>query len=78
MVRPSVVVTMGGLVSSLVTDQPIKLASVREFVSREHRPALFPIAWLEAQCAPCYFPVGRGNPTAAVEILRSVAERDAG
>lgn len=71
LVNPKKIVAFGTLVYQILTGQPIKLS---EYWNRENKIREREIiTGLGMTVIPCYFPIGRGNPRKAVEILRKLA-----
>lgn len=69
-VKPKKIVAFGGLVYKTLTGESIKLA---DYWYGSQEKAVEIISGLGTSVAPCYFPIGRGNPQKAVEILRKSA-----
>jgi hypothetical protein len=72
-VQPDVVVAMGGMVGTVLSGSPVKLEDdYRRFVEtgrlRERS-----IPGTDVRLASVYFPIGRGNPVRAKEMLGAVA-----
>jgi hypothetical protein len=72
LVGPSVVVGMGGLVSSLLAGESVSIGALYESFRNTGTVKQMPIGGMTASLAPCYFPVGRGNPVRAREILQAL------
>jgi DNA polymerase len=72
LLRPRAVVTFGALPYRALTGEQVRLGSVLATL-REH-DILYSrqLGGLQCQVYPCYFPVGRGDPKAATEILRAI------
>lgn len=66
-VKPKKIVAFGGLVYKTLTGKPLKLS---ECWSGKQTEEAERISGLRVRVAPCYFPIGRGNPRKAAEILR--------
>ena len=69
-VQPRYIVTFGLLPFENMTNQKIRLADYYEEIKRG-KLRFFDYDGFQT-LIPCYFPVGRGNPKRAVEILRLV------
>ena len=67
-VRPKKIVAFGGLVYKTLTGKNIKLA---EYWNEQKIGTDFEIiSGLTISVLPCYFPIGRGNPKKAAEIMK--------
>lgn len=66
-VNPQKIVAFGGLVYKVLTGKSIKLS---EYWSGEAGKELEVISGLSISVEPCYFPIGRGNPKKAAEIMK--------
>lgn len=73
--RPQAVVTFGGLPYRAVTGESVHLAQVLEDVRRGQQVVPCRQRDLGFPVYPCYFPIGRGRPSAAVEILRALVQQ---
>jgi uracil DNA glycosylase superfamily protein len=71
-VLPHTVVPMGAMVSSLVVGSPVRLADHADI--QNSFDAGLQMSGHAAQVIPCYFPVGRGNPTSARSILSALSD----
>lgn len=75
-VRPRLVVAMGILPFKALTGQPINLGE--HFQAQRKSPGLLTfegnLGEAKQTIYPCYFPVGRGNPKRAVELLSRVVQ----
>ena len=72
-VSPKYVVTFGSLPFKYLTGQVIKLKDHYNQVVRQGlQSEEVQIGSAKTRIIPCYFPVGRGNPRRAVEILKLV------
>lgn len=71
-VRPEFVVAFGLIPFERLAKRKIKLADYYSEVSRKNKLSFFEmeIGSAKTKIIPCYFPVGRGNPKRAVEILK--------
>lgn len=70
-VRPRIVIAMGALVSSVLSKAPVALEAVyRQFTEKRALP-VEQIPDSDIPMLPCYFPIGRGNPIRANEMLAS-------
>lgn len=72
MIAPRYIVTFGSLPFEYLTGRKIKLSDYYNEISMSGKlvPQSVRIGSFVAEVVPCYFPVGRGNPVRAVEILR--------
>ena len=70
-VEPRRIIAFGLMPFGSLTKTPIRLADVHAQMMREGKTMSFPctIKGRKYPVIPCYFPVGRGNPKRAVEIL---------
>ena len=72
-VSPKYLVTFGSIPFKYLTGKTITLGDYYDQVVRRGlRPEEMRIGSVKAEVIPCYFPVGRGNPQRAVEILKLV------
>ncbi|MBI5066460.1 hypothetical protein HZA97_09585 [Candidatus Woesearchaeota archaeon] len=71
-VKPEYVVTFGLLPFENLVKQKIKLSDYYDEVMQTKKAGCFEInvGKIKTNVIPCYFPIGRGNPKRAVEILR--------
>ncbi len=70
LVNPKFVITFGKLPTEVLTNKTIKLADYYDDVKRSrYKPIKSPNNF---SVLPCYFPIGRGNPLKAIEILRYI------
>lgn len=69
-VNPKKIVAFGALVYKTLTGKSLKLA---DYWKKKRRLETEKISGLNISVTPCYFPIGRGNPKKAAEILRSIA-----
>jgi len=67
-VRPKMIVAFGELVYKTLTGKNIKLAGYWNDRKRKGDSEI--ISGLKIPIIPCYFPIGRGNPKKAAEIMR--------
>jgi len=67
LVNPQEIMAFGGLVYKVLTGRNIKLG---EYWNGAQKKETEIISGLKISVIPCYFPIGRGNPKKAVEILR--------
>lgn len=67
-VRPKKIVAFGGLVYKILTGKNIKLTEYWNEGKIGNDSEI--ISGLKIPIIPCYFPVGRGNPPKAAEIMR--------
>ncbi len=68
LVQPENIVTFGLLPFEAITQQKIKLADYYSEAMKTNQLKLFHAG--ESKVIPCYFPVGRGNPKRAIELLK--------
>ena len=72
-VSPKYVVTFGSLPFKYLTGKMVKLGDYYDQLVRHGlRPEEEQIGSVKTRVISCYFPVGRGNPKRAVEILKLV------
>ncbi|MBI2627184.1 MAG: hypothetical protein HYW77_02985 [Parcubacteria group bacterium] len=69
-VKPKAIVAFGGLVYKTLTGKSIRLADYQNGSWEKIAEA---VSGLGIPVMPCYFPIGRGNPGKAAEILRQSA-----
>jgi len=71
LVKPEYVITFGLIPFENITDQKIKLAEYHHEVMQTNRLKFFEkqFGTHKTKVIPCYFPVGRGNPKGAIDIL---------
>ena len=74
LVEPESIVTFGLIPFEHLVHQKIKLADYHAKAVQDKRlePFDVQIGSFKAKILPCYFPVGRGNPKKAVELLRLI------
>ena len=72
-VQPKLVIGLGGMVSSVLTATPVSLEQEYTAFCRNRQTHTRSIAELSQPLMPCYFPVGRGNPRRAKEMLAAVS-----
>ena len=72
LVKPRYIVAFGLLPFRHLTGEQIRMGDYYEKVKATGHLPTYPLqeASLPGQVIPCYFPVGRGNPQRAVEILQ--------
>lgn len=72
LVRPHKIITFGLIPFENMTGQKIKLKDYYSDVINDRRLRSYKIRYgaFKTEIIPCYFPVGRGDPGKAVEILR--------
>lgn len=77
-VKPKYIVTFGLLPFEHLTQQKIKLQDYYNEVVNSQKLRYFncTINKTEIKIIPCYFPVGRGNPKQAIEILKYLSSLD--
>ena len=72
-VSPKYLVTFGSIPFKYLTGKTITLGDYYDQVVRQGlHPEEVQIGSAKVEVIPCYFPVGRGNPQRAVEILKLV------
>jgi len=73
-VSPKYIVTFGKLPFKFMTNQEIRLKDCLDGLRKSRYKSFKSINILGKtyEVLPCYFPVGRGNPKAALEILRYI------
>lgn len=74
LVKPEYIVTFGLIPFENLTRTKIKLSRYYETVmkKRELEPISIQINNFKTKVIPCYFPIGRGNPKRAIELLKLV------
>lgn len=72
LVQPEYIVTFGLIPFARIAGQKIKLADYYEDVKKAGKLKFYNVffAGRNTKVIPCYFPVGRGNPQRAVELLQ--------
>lgn len=70
LVQPEYILTLGLIPFEKLTGQKIKLADYYEKITRSGKLEFY--NHNSTKIIPCYFPIGRGNPGKAVEILKMV------
>ena len=71
-VRPQKIIAFSGLVYKTLTGKNIKLSDYWGDKNKESSAEV--ISGLNIITEPCYFPIGRGNPKKAAEIIRKFAQ----
>jgi uracil-DNA glycosylase len=76
-VRPKLIVTFGLIPTKVLTNTNIKLGTCLDEIRKGKDVVLQSKAIFgrEYPLIPCYFPVGRGNPGKAIEILKYVGTK---
>jgi hypothetical protein len=76
LVRPEYVITFGLIPFERLSGEKIKLGEYFSETMKNRKLGFYVIKTdsREIKTIPCYFPVGRGNPKRAVEILKLVAK----
>lgn len=71
LVKPKYIVTFGLIPFTSLTRQKLKLSDYHEKTLKTGKPEWFDveIGGVKTKVVPCYFPVGRGSPKKAVELL---------
>jgi DNA polymerase len=74
LVQPKYIVTFGLIPFESLTKKKIKLNEYYSKVMENKKLSFFEVQFgnFKTNVIPCYFPVGRGNPKRAVDILRLV------
>lgn len=70
-VSPKKIVAFGGLVYKTLTGKNTKLSDCLDNSKTEKSKDI--LSGLNIITEPCYFPIGRGNPKKAAEILRNIS-----
>lgn len=79
LVKPKRIIAMGLIPFERLTNQRIKLSDYHTCALKDKSLGGYPLSFQgnlglpSPTVIPCYFPVGRGNPKRAVEILRILA-----
>lgn len=73
LVQPQAVVAFGGMTHRALTGSTVRLADILAHLRTTGTVPSTHASGLGLRVYPCYFPVGRGNPRAAVEILAALA-----
>ncbi len=73
-VQPQHIVTFGLIPFESMTNKKIKLADYYSDVMKRKKLRIFDMKYnsFKTKIIPCYFPVGRGDPKKAVEILKLI------
>lgn len=69
-VKPKMILAFGGLVYKTLTGKNIKLT---DYWNGSQEKVVEVVSGLDIPVTPCYFPIGRGNPRKAIEILSQSA-----
>lgn len=71
-VRPEYIVTFGLIPFEGITKNKIKLSEYYHDVAKNKRLKFYNVKLndFNVNVMPCYFPIGRGNPNKAIELLR--------
>ena len=74
LVQPKYIVTFGLIPFESITGRKIKLGDYYSKVMENKKLEFFEANCnsFKAKVIPCYFPVGRGNPKKAIELLRLI------
>lgn len=75
LVKPRAVVAFGVLPYRVMAGESVHLGRVLDDVRRGRQVVPYRRPDLGFPIYPCYFPIGRGRPSAAVEILRALAQQ---
>ena len=71
-VQPEYIVAFGLIPFENMAKQKIKLQDYYSSVMQDKKLRFFGTSAGQVKIIPCYFPIGRGNPKRAVEILRLI------
>lgn len=74
LVRPRHIVAFGGITFKALTGRDVLLRTVLESVREGLGVPVWQMLGSRLGVSPCYFPVGRGNPKGAAEILRTLRD----
>ena len=71
-IRPEYIITFGLIPFEALTKKKIKLSDYYNKVITNNKPLYYNITinTTHTKIIPCYFPIGRGNPKQAIEILK--------
>jgi uracil-DNA glycosylase len=74
LVRPKYIITFGLIPFERLSGKKIRLGEYYAYATKNKKLKIYDtkIGHFTAKIVPCYFPVGRGNPKQAVEILKLV------
>ena len=72
LVQPEYIVTFGLIPFESLTGRKIKLGEYYKKFTKTGKLQFYNIENEKAKIIPCYFPVGRGNPKRAIEILKAI------
>ncbi len=75
LVNPQMIVAFGLIPFERMTGKKIKLQDYYEKILKKGDVDSFCLIEGRVPVIPCYFPVGRGNPARAVEMLKHIRER---
>jgi len=70
LVQPKFIITFGLIPFEALTKQKIKLENYYYQSIKEKKLTLFNLENSNSKIIPCYFPIGRGNPKRAVELIK--------
>ncbi len=69
-VNPEMIVSFGSLPTNALLKEEIKVSELYEKTMEKGKPKFFKVKLDKVyNVFPCYYPIGRGNPTKAVEML---------
>ena len=73
-IQPKFIITFGLIPFEALTNKKIKLTDYYSEIMKNKELRFFELnhSIFETKIIPCYFPVGRGNPKKAIEILKLV------
>lgn len=74
-VRPDHIVAFGRLAAKTISGREVRLADARRELARSGPLPSVPIAGRVYPVLPCFFPVGRGSPAKALEMLKYLRRR---
>lgn len=69
-VQPKYIITFGLIPFEALTNQKIKLEDYYKRSIKENKLNSFDLENSNSKIIPCYFPIGRGNPKRAVELMK--------
>jgi len=74
LVNPEYIITFGLIPTNALLKEKIKLSEYYELVKKKNSPIFYElkINSKKFKLIPCYYPIGRGNPDKAIEILKII------
>jgi len=74
LVNPEYIITFGLIPTNALLKEKIKLSEYYELVKKKNIPIFYElkINSKKFKLIPCYYPIGRGNPDKAIEILKII------